>query len=106
LQGKWDVVSNDVLLLKGTITDETKKLSEKVDESQERALERVEHLFHKKFFQIVGAVVACLSLMFGAVTFLKARGINGMALGWVALISGLAIFLVIFLLSRNPRSTS
>jgi len=105
LQGKWEVVSSDVLLLKTAITDETKKLSEKVDDSQKTVLEKVENLFNRKFLQVAGAIVGCLSIMFGIVTFLKDHGITGTALGWVALLGGFAVFLVIYLLSRRPRTT-
>jgi len=74
LQGKWEVVSNDVLLLKAAITDETNKLSAKVDDSQKTVLERVESLFNRKFLQVAGAIVGCLSIMFGIVTFLRDHG--------------------------------
>jgi hypothetical protein len=101
LHGKFEVVSNDVLLLKTAITEETVKLSNKVDESQRTVLEKVEALFNQKFLQVAGAIVGCLSLMFGAVTFLKARGVSGVALAWVALIGGAGILLVIVMLSRR-----
>jgi hypothetical protein len=103
LQGKWEVVSSDVLLLKNARTDETKKLSDKVDNSQKTVLEKVENLFNRKLLQVAAAIVGCLSIMFGVITFLRDHGINGTALGWVALIGGLAVFLVIFLLSRRPH---
>jgi deoxycytidine triphosphate deaminase len=104
LQGKWEVVSNDVLLLKGAITEETRKLSEKVDDSQRTVLEKVEHLFERKFYQSIAAIIACLSIMFGIITFLRDHGVNGTALGWVAVIGGLGIFLLIYVLSRKPQT--
>ena len=103
LQGKWEVVSNDVLLLKGAITEETRKLSDKVDDAQRTVLEKVENLFTRKFLQSVGAIIGCLSIMFGIVTFLKEHGVTGTALGWVAVIGGLGLFLLIYLLSRKPQ---
>lgn len=104
LQGKWEVVSNDVLLVKGAIADETRKLTEKVQESQKSVLEKVETLFDQKFLQVAGAIVACLSIMFGILTFLKSQGITGVALGWVALVGGLGILLVIFFLSKKSSA--
>lgn len=103
LQGKWEVVSNDVLLLRTAITDETTKLTEKVDSAQNIVLEKVESLFSRKFLQSAGAIIGCLSIMFGIVTFLKDHGVTGTALGWVAVIGGLGIFLLVYLLSRNPK---
>lgn len=101
LHGKFEVVSKDVLLLKDTISGETEKLSKKVDESQKMTIEKVEGLFDRKFLGIAGAIVGCLSIMFGAVTFLKNQGISGAALGWVALIGGFGILLVVYLLARR-----
>jgi deoxycytidine triphosphate deaminase len=105
LQGKWEVVSNDVLLVKGAITEETKKLSDKVDESERSVLEKVESLFNQKFLQVSGAIVGCLTIVYGALSFLKDRGFSGSALAWIALIGGFGILFVIYLLSRkSPHS--
>ena len=101
LHGNFVAISNDVLLLRGAITDETTKLSQKVDSSQNAVLEKVEALFSQKFLQAAAAIVGCLSIRFGIITFLKDRGITGAALGWVALIGGFAVFFVIFLLNRK-----
>jgi deoxycytidine triphosphate deaminase len=101
LHGKFEVVSKDVLLLKDTISGETDKLSKKVDESQKITIEKVEVLFDRKLVGIGGAILGCLSIMFGAVTFLKNQGITGAALGWVALIGGFGILLVVYLLARR-----
>lgn len=105
LHGKFEVVSGDVALLKQTIADETKKLFGKVDDSQKTVLEKVELLFDRKFLQVAGAIIGCLSIMFGIVTFLRDHGITGTALAAVGLIGGLGIFLVIYLLSRKPPKT-
>jgi len=104
LQGKWEVVSSDVLLLRTAIKEETQKLSEKVDDAQNTVLEKVENLFSRKFLQATGGIVGCLSIMFGIVTFLKGHGVTGAALGWVAVIGGLGIFLLIYILSRQSHS--
>jgi hypothetical protein len=104
LQGKWEVVSSDVLLLKGAIKEETQKLSDKVDDSQKTVLEKVENLFDRKFYQSIAAIIACLSIMFGVITFLRDHGVNGTALGWVAIVGGLGIFLVIYLVSRRSST--
>jgi len=101
LHGKWEVVSHDVLLLKETIAGEAEKLSKKMEESQKAALEKVEILFDRKFLGIAGAILGSLSIMFGAVKFLNGHGVTGTAQGWVALIGGLGILLVVYLLVRR-----
>ena len=70
---------------------------------REAALAKVENLFDRKFLGIAGAILGCLSIMFGAVTFLKDHRVSGTALGWVALLGGLAILIVVYLLARKPK---
>lgn len=106
LHGKWQVVSNDVILLKGAITEETQKLSDKVDDAQRTVLEKVEHLFTRKFLEAIGFIIGCFPIMFGVLTFLKDRGITGTALGVIAILCGFGIFGLVFLLSRKPASSS
>jgi deoxycytidine triphosphate deaminase len=101
LHGKFEVVSNDVSLLKTAITDETKKLTDKLDDAQTTLLERVEHLFHRKFVQIVGAVVSCFTVMFAIFTFLKTSGVQGVLMGWFALVAGLLIALIVYIVGRR-----
>ena len=103
LHGKFEVVSKDVLLVKETIANETKTLSQKIDDSQKAAIEKVEHLFDRKFLSIAGATLGCISIMFAAVTFLRTQGVTGAALGWVALLSGFGLLLVVYLLARRKK---
>ena len=103
LDGKFEVVSNEVLLLKDAIQDEAKALSRKVDDSQAAALEKVEHLFDRKFVGISLMGLGCISLMFAAVTFLRERGFTGTALGWVALIPGLGLPAFAYMLTHRLR---
>ncbi len=101
LHGKFEVVSTEVSLLKTAITDETKKLTDKLDAAQTTLLERVEHLFHRKFVQIVGAVVSCFTVMFAIYTFLKVNGVQGALMGWFALAVGLLIGLIVYIVGRR-----
>ncbi len=101
LHGKFEVVSTDVLLLKNTIAEESTKLSTKVDDSQKTVLEKVEILFDRKFLSTAGAIVGCLAIMFGIVTFLQGHGVTGTALGAIAIIGGLGVVFVAYLLSHR-----
>jgi deoxycytidine triphosphate deaminase len=101
LRGKWEVVSSDVLLLKDAIADGAKTLSDKVDASQKSTLQQVESLFDRKFLSIAGSIVGCLALMYGAVTFLQSHGVTGTPLGWVSMIGGFGVLLVVFILVRR-----
>ncbi len=106
LHGNFVTVSTDVALLKTAITDETKKLTEKLDAAQITLLEKVEHLFHRKFVQIVGAVVSCFTVMFAIYTFLKINGVQGTLMGWFALVGGLLIGLIVYIVGRRDTPKS
>jgi hypothetical protein len=103
LHGKFEVVSSDVALLKDTISTEASKLSQKVDETQRTALKEVENLFDRKFISIAGAIIGCIAVMFGAITFLQGHGVTGAALGWASLIGGFGILLVVYLLAKRKN---
>jgi hypothetical protein len=65
LHGKFEVVSNDVLLLKDKIDEEARKLSTKVDEYQKSGLEKVESLFDRKFLAAAGGELGAALLCTG-----------------------------------------
>jgi deoxycytidine triphosphate deaminase len=92
LHGKFEIVSKDVLLLKEAISDETKKLSAKVEDAQRTVLERVESLFDKKFFGAVGWAIGGISIMYGVVVFLQGQGLSSRTIGAMAVVAGLAVW--------------
>jgi hypothetical protein len=79
------------------------KLSQKVDDSKNAALEKVESLFARKFVAIGGAVVACISIMFGIVMFVEPQGVTRTPRGWVGILGGLGVAAVVWLLSRRSE---
>ena len=104
LHGKFEVVSKDVLLLKDTISTESKKLSDKVDESQKTALGKVEDRFDRKFIGAIGRIVACGCAMYGAATFLQSQGLSARSIGALAVVAGIGIWFVVgFLTNRKIR---
>jgi hypothetical protein len=103
LHGKFEVVSKDVLLLTQKISDEGDKLSKKVDDSREAALKEVENLFDRKFLSIAGAIVGCIAILYGVITFLQTQKLSGTALGWTGLIGGFGILVVVYLLAKRKH---
>jgi deoxycytidine triphosphate deaminase len=103
LRGKFEVVSNDVLLLKETITQETNKLSGKVEESQKTVLEKVESLFDRKFLSIAGGVVGVICMMYGASAFLQSHGVTGTLLGWLATLAGFGCLVFVYALTHRGK---
>jgi hypothetical protein len=103
LHGKFEVVSKDVLLLKDTIADEAKKLSDKVDDSRKTSLEKVENLFDQKFIGAIGRIVASGSIMYGVAVFLQSQGLSAKSVGAVAVIAGVCIWLIVGFLVRDKK---
>ena len=102
LDGKFEVVSKDVLLLKDAINNETAMLSRKIDETKTATLDRVEHLFENKFIKVIGRIVACASGMYGAAVFLRAQGLSDNTVGILAFIAAVAIWIVVgYVTNRN-----
>lgn len=112
LQGKFEVVSKDVLLLKdqferttnelsGKIEAETRTLSEKVEESRKSILERVEALFDRKFLRVGGIVFGAVPIMYGGVTYLQGTGLGGNVVSFIAMVAGAIIVVLTYTLSRR-----
>jgi hypothetical protein len=103
LHGKFEVVSSDVLLLRTTIADEGLKLSRKVDDSQKTVLEKVESLFDRKFMGAVGRIVAAGCAMYGAAVFLQGQGLSARAIGGIAVVAGIALWLLMQFLGKRSK---
>ncbi|MDP9268687.1 MAG: hypothetical protein M3P27_10255 [Acidobacteriota bacterium] len=93
LHGKFEIVSNDVMLLKDTIADEARKLSGKVDDSQRNVLDKVESLFDRKFMGAIGRIIAAGSVMFGAAVWLQGQGLSYRSIGAIGIIAGIALWM-------------
>jgi len=112
LQGKFEVVSKDVLLLKdqfertsnelaGKIEAETRTLSGKVEESGKSILEKVELLFDRKFLRVGGIVIGAVPIMYGGVTYLQGTGLGGNVVSFIAMVAGAIIVILTYTLSRR-----
>jgi hypothetical protein len=112
LDGKFEVVSRDVRLIKdefqqrtselsSKIESETKSLSSKIEETRSSLLEKVESLFDKKFLRIAGVIVGAIPIMYGGVTYLQGTTLGGQALSSIAMVFGIIIVGVTVILSRR-----
>ncbi len=114
LHGKFEVVSSDVRLMKeefnqrtaelsSKIATETKTLSDKIEETRNNVLEKVEYLFDRKFLGIAGVIIGILPIMYGAITFLKGTAIGEGPIALIAILAGVAILFVTQIMSRKTR---
>jgi len=114
LQGKFEVVSKDVLLLKtefekrtdelsGKIETETRTLSDRLKELRQDLLERVEAIFAEKFGRVVGVIIGAISVMYGALAFLQTRKVGPSVLALIAIVVGIAVLAITCVVSRRSK---
>jgi deoxycytidine triphosphate deaminase len=112
LDGKFEVVSSDVKLLKGefekrtkelseSISKETKTLTDKLAEFTTQCFDRVELVFHRKFMQVGGAIVGGISALYGIYILLKAANVADNLLAGVAFAFAVVILFTTYILSRS-----
>ncbi len=114
LHGKFEVVSTDVRLMKdefqrrsaeltSKIEAETRTLSEKLEQTRQSVLDKVESLFDRKFLRVVGVIIGAIPIMYGGVTFLQGTTLGGNAVAFITMIVGAAILLLSYVLTRKAR---
>jgi deoxycytidine triphosphate deaminase len=116
LDGKFEVVSRDVLLLKTQFQDRTTELKEKIeketttlagklDKTQDHILDRVELLLDRRLYTLIGSLIGIIALLYAGITFLHQRNVSTDILVSVATIIGVAALIVVFILYRKaaPR---
>lgn len=114
LHGKFEIVSKDVIALKdqfenqtkqlgGIIDNETKALSDKIEETKENLIEKVEVLFDKKLFRIIGIIVGAIPVMYGGVVFMQGWDFSSSTIAFITFIAGAIILLLTFLLTRSKK---
>jgi len=114
LHGKFEVVSSDVRMMRDEFQKRSTELSEKIqtetgslagklEEERQSILEKVEMLFDRKFLRVVGIIIGAISIMYGGVTFLQGSGLAGGTVSFIAVVSGIAVVLGAFVLTRGVR---
>jgi deoxycytidine triphosphate deaminase len=87
LQGKWEIVSSDIRVLKdqfqrqsdllsAKIVEETRSISGRLDEFKETFIDKVESLFQKKFFWVTSVLIAALGIMGAVYKYLEAKNVG------------------------------
>jgi len=114
LQGKFELVSSDVRVLKDQfekqtrelsvkIEGETKAISTRIDEFRVSFLEKVESLFDRKFTRIVGVLIGAISIMGGVCKYLYDKKVGAGVIVMIAIGAGVTILLVTCLVTRRGK---
>lgn len=114
LDGKFEIVSADVRLMKDEfqkrtqevtekILVETKTLSTKIEENRKSLLDTVESLFDRKFFRVVGIIVGAIPVMYGGAKFLQGTSLGERPIAFMSTVAGIAVVLVSYALTRRGK---
>lgn len=114
LQGKFEIVSKDVLLLKDEFEKRSSELSKKIDAETQTLSERlndfrkiffdkVEVMFNRKFLRIVGIIISAVPIMYAGITFLEARNFSENTLAFIAVIVGVIILAITYFLTGRSK---
>ncbi|MEE9303433.1 MAG: hypothetical protein V3U84_06575 [Thiotrichaceae bacterium] len=114
LQGNFEVVSGDVKLLKDQfqkqtnalstkIEEETKSISTRLDDFRDTFFDRVEALFQRKFFWIVGVLVATFTFVMAACDYLREKNINTLTILMIGFGAGIIILLITYAVVRRLK---
>jgi len=112
LHGKFELVSSDVRVMKeefsertkelsGQIDSETRILMKKIEETKDNVLEKVESLLTRKFLSVSGVIIGAIPVLYGALKFLQSNNVGDEALGIIAIISGIVIGTVAYMISKR-----
>jgi len=114
LDGKFQIVSTDVRMMKDEfnqrtsdlsekIATETTTLSKKIEENRDRVLEKVEVLFDRKFLKIIGIIIGALPILYGGINYLQGAGLGGNSITFIAVVVGVVILIGTCLLTRKTN---
>jgi len=114
LHGKWEVVSSDVRLIKEDfkkqtevlskkITEETKSISDRLEDFRQTFFERVEALFQRKFLWVVGVLVAAFTFLGTVCTYLRDKNVDILTILILGISASILIFVITYLIARQQK---
>lgn len=112
LQGKFELVSAHVGVMKdqfaqktaelaSKIEKETSTLSTKIEETKNTLLDTADILFDRKFYRATGIIIGAIPILYGAVSFLQNSTLGGDLITGIAIAVGLLIWIVSFVVTKK-----
>lgn len=114
LHGKFEIVSSDVSLLKdqlqrqsddlsAKITEETRSISDRLNEFKNTFIDKVELLFQKKFFWVTSTLIATLGVMGAVYKYLEAKNIGTDNILMATIIGAACILTITYFVTRRIK---
>lgn len=114
LDGKFEVVSSDVRMMRdefhrttqelsSIFSSETKRLSDKIEDTRRSLMGTVESLLERKFIRIAGGIVGVLTMLYGGVTYLQETRVGQATITLIAVVAGFLIILISYYLTKRAK---
>lgn len=114
LDGKFEVVSSDVRMMRdefhrttqelsSTFSSETKRLSDKIEDTRRSLMGTVESLLERKFIRLAGGIVGVLTMLYGGVTYLQETRVGQATITLIAVVVGFLIILISYTLTKRAK---
>jgi deoxycytidine triphosphate deaminase len=113
LDGKFEMVSKDVALLKNEFEQRTKELSSKIESETKSLATKLEDaktflivkfgaLFQERFAKVAGLIIGTIPMMYAGVVFLQTKTVlSQMQIAWIAGITGMVVILLTLTVIRK-----
>jgi hypothetical protein len=103
LQGKFEIVDRNFSELSKKIDTETSSVVGKIEELKKWTVEQVDHIFSKKFGMVVGTLIGGVSVLYGALQFVKGFSPSPAFLIAVTVFAGVVIILISFIVTHRTK---
>ena len=114
LDGKFEVVSADVRVMRedfqkrtselsDKIAAETGTLSTKMDEGRSGILDSVEGMFQRKFLRAAGLIIAAISVISGGVNYLQGKSVSGSSIALISAVVAVVAISLSYLLTQRTK---
>lgn len=104
LQGKFEIVSTDVRLIKDEFETKTQELKEKITDSEKSLFGKVKLLFNDQFIKIGSIVIGAITVLYGILVILKEQNVSDKSVSIIAIVVGVLVVVIAFLLTRKYKS--
>ena len=101
LQGKFELVSKDVLLIKDEFSKTTNLLAKRIDDTKDNLLLNVQALFKDNFLKIAGIILGAIPIFLGLFKLIQKTELNNNVQSICLILFGGIVIMVAFIITRN-----
>jgi hypothetical protein len=101
LQGKFELVSKDMLLIKEEFSKTTDLLSKRIEDTKDSLILNVQALFKDNFLKIAGIILGAVPIFLGLFKLIQKTELNNNVQSICLILFGIIVVVVAFIITRN-----